>query len=216
MSPSPGGVPDSGYYHQQGGSGLADEHLPDNGAGFGTHAECRLYDPGRNFFQGRLHHPANQRGGGQGQGNDGGGGAVGLADQELCQGHNQNQQNQEGNAPGNVDDDIQNPVHRPVGGDAAFVRQGQGDAQGQADDIAEEGGDDCHIAGVPDALGHHFHHGFIQHSFLPPRLPSAAAAGLPWIWERRRPRKPSPLPAPDRRPAPLPGCKPAESPAFRG
>ena len=205
-----------GAPHQQGSSGFADEHLPDNGAGFRAHAQRRFNDPGGNFLQGRFHHSANQRRRGQRQRNDGGGGAVALAHKQLGQGHDRDQKDQEGNAPGDIDDDIQNPVYRPVRGNAVFVRQRQGNAQRQADHIAKKGGDEGHVAGVPDTLSHHFDHRFIQHSFLPPRLRSAAAAWPPGTRDGQRCRQRCLPPAPVRRPAPPPGCTPAGSPASRG
>ena len=138
----------------QGRHAFGDHHLADYLHGRGAHALGRLDDVGVHLPQAALHQPGHKGEGRHHQGNDGGRGTHGGADDQPGQGEHHDHQNQERDGPQQIDDDVQCRQHRlRQGQDAVLLPGHQQHPQGQAQQDGQSGGQHRHIEGLPQCHG---------------------------------------------------------------
>src|SRR5699024_132553 len=132
-----------GEADEEGGQGLRQHHLADDLHGGAAHGLGGLQNALVGLPQGGLHQAGHKGEGGTDQGDDGGGGAHRSAQNHPGQGDNHDHEYEEGHGAQEVDHGVEH-LHQPTGqgAHAALLSRDQNDAQGQADDIGEEGGHD--------------------------------------------------------------------------
>ena len=154
---------------QEGGLCLGQKHLCHNLKRRGTHGLCRLNHADFHFLQRGFHHSCDEGCGCNPKTDNRRLGADYGADHHFCEGHQRNQENQEGNGTEEVDNHSQKAVQPRNRVNSILIGHNQNQAQRQADDIRQNCRDDCHINGFYKALPDQSKHTFLKH-ILPPLL----------------------------------------------
>ena len=132
--------------------GLRDED-PGDDLGLGRpHGLGRLDDAPIHFLEGRFQHPGKERGGGEGQRDQGGRWADGPSQDQLGQGDAKDHEDHIRNGPDDIDHQVQEPVEGAVLGQASMVRDEEEETQRSSQKDSQKGGQGHHIEGFQGRL----------------------------------------------------------------